>query len=254
MITKKNYLFSIVLILLFSATNLYSATYDLSGTWSYTLSGNWAQGDIGCNPGTAASGTCTIAQTGDTFTFAYTSGVVCDPAEACTFSGAVTGNAYTCSTTDIVDDEGGSVTSTIIFTAASVTSAAGSGNSLYTHPTGEWSCSWGSTISLTKPGEQPQPGQYILTVITSSSGAVTLDPPGGIYNAGTQVQLTAIPDLSESFSNWSGDLSGTDNPASITMDSDKSVQANFSSDSDDDDDNGGGGGGGGGCFISTMVE
>jgi hypothetical protein len=102
---------------------------------------------------------------------------------------------------------------------------------------------------------EPLTGQYILTVINSGSGAVTLDPPGWIYNAGTQVQLTATTDLSERFSNWSGDLSGTDNPAAITMDSDKSVQANFSSDSDDDDDdNGGDGGGGGGCFISTMVE
>jgi len=80
MITKINFLFSILLIVLFSATNLYSATYDLTGTWNYTLSGNWAQGDIGCSPGPAASGTCTITQTVDTFTFAYTSGVVCDPA------------------------------------------------------------------------------------------------------------------------------------------------------------------------------
>lgn len=250
MITKKNFLLGILLIVLFSATNLYSATFDLTGTWNYTLSGGWAQGDIGCNPGPAASGTCTITQTGDTFTFAYTSGVVCDPAEACTFSGAVAENAYSCSTTDIVDDEGGSVTSTIIFTAASATSAVGSGNSLYTHPTGDWACIWGNTISLTKPDEQPQPGQYILTVTTSGSGAVTLDPPGGIYNSGTQVQLTATPGLSEKFSGWSGDLSGTDNPGAITMDSDKSVQANFLSDSDDN----GGGGGGGGCFISTIVE
>ena len=54
------------------------------------------------------------------------------------------------------------------------------------------------------------------------------------------MQLTAIKGLSEKFSNWSGDLSGTDNPVIITMDSDKSVQANFLSDSDDNDgdDNG----------------
>jgi len=253
MITKKIFLFSILLIVMFSTTNLYSATYDLTGTWNYTLSGNWAQGDIGCNPGPAASGTCKITQTGDTFTFAFTSGVSCDPGEACTFSGAVTGNVYTCSTTDIVDSEGGSVTSTIVFTAGSATSGTGSGNSLYTHPTGEWSCSWGNTISLTKPSEQPQPGQYILTLIISGSGTVTLDPPGGIYNAGIQVQLTATPGLSESFNNWSGDLSGTDNPGSITMDSDKSVQLNFSGDSDDngDDDDGGGGGG---CFISVVNQ
>ena len=243
---KSKCLFGMLLIGLLSVTDLYSADYDLTGTWNYTLSGNWANGDIGCAPGPPASGTCTIEQTGDSFTFAYTSGVVCDPADACTFTGSVAGAAYSCSTTDIVDDEGGSVTSTILFTAASATSAAGSGNSLYTHPTGDWSCAWGSAISLTRLDNQPGPGQYVLTIVPSNSGAVTLDPPGNIYDPGTQVQLTAVPGPSVKFDNWKGDLSGTDNPAVITMDADKSVQAVFSDDSD------GGGGGGGGCFIAAM--
>lgn len=252
MILKKMILFGILLFVLFSTSNLFAADYDLTGTWNYTLSGNWANGDIGCDPGPDASGTCTITQTGDAFTFAFNSGVVCDPAESCTFTGAVAGSVYTCSTTDIVDDENGSVTSTIIFTAASAITASGSESSLYTHPSGAWSCNWGNSISLTRSDVQPKPGQYILTVTTTGSGTVTLDPSGGIYDAGTQVQLDAAPGASENFSSWSGDLSGSDNPATITMDADKSVQATFTSVSDNDVNNDSGGGGGGGCLIDIL--
>ena len=139
----------LVLAGLLLCSPVYAATYDLTGTWNYTLSDCWAYGGINCNPGPEASGTCVIVQTGDTFIFAFTSGIVCSPPESCTFSGTVVANVYTCSTTDIVDDENGSVTSTIMFTAASATSAAGTGTSRYTHPSGLWECNWGNTISLT---------------------------------------------------------------------------------------------------------
>ncbi len=58
---------------------------------------------------------------------------------------------------------------------------------------------------------------------------LTLDPAGGVYNEGTVVTITVNPDLGYKFSGWSGDLSGTDNPATITMDADKNVMANFTS-------------------------
>jgi hypothetical protein len=224
---KKLLSFSILVLAgLFFCVPVHSATYDLTGTWNYTLSGNWAEGDIGCSPGSPASGTCTIVQTGDVFTFAYTSGVVCDPAESCTFSGTVIGNTYTCSTTDIVDDEGGSVTSTILFTAASATTAVGSGNSLYTHPSGEWACTWGNTISLAKDDGTP-PIAYSLTINQTGNGTVTLDPSGGVYIAGTTVTLTAVPDEGWQFGSWSGDADGSQNPVEIIMDENKTVSAIF---------------------------
>ena len=71
------------------------------------------------------------------------------------------------------------------------------------------------------------PGQYILAYNVVGNGSVTLNPPGGIYNAGVVVQLTANPDSGWTFSGWSGDLSGSANPASITMDGYKSVTATF---------------------------
>lgn len=48
------------------------------------------------------------------------------------------------------------------------------------------------------------------------------------------VMLTAIPDTGWMFSNWSGALSGSLNPASLLMDSDKNVMANFVAETDGD--------------------
>ncbi len=72
------------------------------------------------------------------------------------------------------------------------------------------------------------PVQYTLTTNTVGNGSITLNPPGGVYDEGTVVTLTAAPDPGWQFDNWSGDLSGTANPATITMNSDKTVTANFS--------------------------
>ncbi len=69
--------------------------------------------------------------------------------------------------------------------------------------------------------------QHTLTVNTVGSGSVALDPPGGTYNTGTVVTLTATPSSGYQFSGWSGDLSGSTNPATITMDANKSVTATF---------------------------
>jgi len=74
---------------------------------------------------------------------------------------------------------------------------------------------------------QSQTTQYTLTVVDSGSGNVSLSPPGGNYDAGTIVTLTANASSGWIFQYWSGDLSGNENPVSITMDSDKNVTAVF---------------------------
>jgi len=74
----------------------------------------------------------------------------------------------------------------------------------------------------------PPPGpQYTLTVNVVGGGSVLLNPPGGTYNEDSDVELMAIPDLGWAFSAWSGDLSGSANPDTITMDGDKNVTATF---------------------------
>ena len=68
---------------------------------------------------------------------------------------------------------------------------------------------------------------HILSIYAEIGG--TTDPASKIYiyDHGTEVAITANPDTYYRFSEWSGDASGTNNPITITMDSDKSVTANF---------------------------
>jgi hypothetical protein len=72
-----------------------------------------------------------------------------------------------------------------------------------------------------------QQSNYTLTVNINGQGTVTLDPPGGTYAPGTSVQLTAGPALEWQFDRWSGDLSGSANPATIVMARNASVTAMF---------------------------
>ena len=69
--------------------------------------------------------------------------------------------------------------------------------------------------------------QYTLTVTIDGSGSVTKNPNQATYPYGTVVQLTATADTGWTFSSWSGDLSGSANPVSITMNGNKSVTAHF---------------------------
>jgi len=73
------------------------------------------------------------------------------------------------------------------------------------------------------------PGDYRLTVEIepTGSGSVTLDPPGPWYDEGTIVTLDPEASGGNNFAYWSGDLSGSNDPETITMDADKSVTAHF---------------------------
>jgi uncharacterized repeat protein (TIGR02543 family) len=73
------------------------------------------------------------------------------------------------------------------------------------------------------------PVQYTLTVNVTGSGSVTKNPDKAQYDSGEVVQLTAVPATGWVFSGWSGDLTGSTNPTSITMNGPKSVVANFTS-------------------------
>jgi xyloglucan-specific exo-beta-1,4-glucanase len=92
----------------------------------------------------------------------------------------------------------------------------------------------GSTRSVTVSGDMSVTATfteitYALSVFTagSGSGSISLSPMGGSYSSGTVVTLTANPSGDSSFTSWGGDLSGSSNPTTITMDSAKSVTANF---------------------------
>lgn len=80
-----------------------------------------------------------------------------------------------------------------------------------------------ATVAITVVA--PPPVQYSLVTSAGPGGTVS---SGGTYNAGTVVTVTATPDGTHDFAGWSGDAGGTSNPVSLLIDSNKTVQANFS--------------------------
>ena len=68
---------------------------------------------------------------------------------------------------------------------------------------------------------------FTLTTATAGSGSITVNPPGNSQPSGTSIMLTAVPAPGWQFSGWSGDLTGTTNPATITLDRNKSIAATF---------------------------
>lgn len=75
---------------------------------------------------------------------------------------------------------------------------------------------------------------YSLTtaVNPANSGTITASPApncaGGTYTQGTAVTLSAAPNTDYQFTSWSGGATGTSSSVVVTMNSDKSVTANFS--------------------------
>jgi uncharacterized delta-60 repeat protein len=71
-------------------------------------------------------------------------------------------------------------------------------------------------------------GQRTL-ILSATSGGTTEPPPGTYaYDQAMRITLKADPDDGFNLEGWSGDASGRYNPITVTMDSDKSIQANFS--------------------------
>ncbi|MGL1884987.1 MAG: T9SS type A sorting domain-containing protein [Reichenbachiella sp.] len=80
-------------------------------------------------------------------------------------------------------------------------------------------------------GTTPTPNQYTVSTSTNGSGSVS---GGGTYAAGTTIFLTASPNSGYTFNGWTGSASGSSNPLSVTVDSNKSISASFSATSSGD--------------------
>ena len=125
------------------------------------------------------------------------------------------------------------------FAVTPTTVSGGEGTQyLFTGWTGSGSGSYtGSNVSHTVMMNNPitetanWSTQYYLTAAEAPNegGDMTPAPPGGWHDSGSGVTVEATPNTASGyiFSDWSGDLTGTTNPTSITMDSPKSVTANF---------------------------
>lgn len=70
---------------------------------------------------------------------------------------------------------------------------------------------------------------YVLGV-TAENGSVARSPDKESYVPGEAVTIQVAASTGYRFVGWSGDLTGSDNPATITMDGNKSVTANFVAD------------------------
>ncbi len=72
-------------------------------------------------------------------------------------------------------------------------------------------------------------GQNTLTTVVVGNGTIDRNPDLTSYTCGDMVELTANPAPGWFFSSWSGDLTGSTNPATVTMDGPLTVTANFTS-------------------------
>ncbi len=70
-------------------------------------------------------------------------------------------------------------------------------------------------------------GEHTLSLSAASGGTTNPLPGTYIYDHAARMNISASPDDGYNFSEWSGDVSGTDRLISIIMDSDKSLKANF---------------------------
>jgi hypothetical protein len=69
---------------------------------------------------------------------------------------------------------------------------------------------------------------YALTTHTDGTGTGTITTnTSGPYACGTVVEVTANPGACSTFTGWAGDLTGSTNPTTITMDAAKDITATF---------------------------
>ena len=81
------------------------------------------------------------------------------------------------------------------------------------------------SCSKDSPVETPTPQiiKYTLSFSSGSGGSVSI--PGGSYETGSSVSVTATPDSEYVFINWSN--GSTQNPLSVTITSNQTLTANF---------------------------
>ena len=71
-------------------------------------------------------------------------------------------------------------------------------------------------------------GNTLRIAVNNASLGTTKPAPGTyVYSIGAEVHISAIPSTYSIFFNWSGSATGSTQPLSLTMDSDKSITANF---------------------------
>jgi hypothetical protein len=86
----------------------------------------------------------------------------------------------------------------------------------------------GATPTISSIFGATSAGQSALTILINGAGRVSQSPAGNVFSTSQTVMLTATPDAGQTFVNWSGDASGTQNPLSLSMSQSRVITANFS--------------------------
>ena len=68
---------------------------------------------------------------------------------------------------------------------------------------------------------------YFIEVRTAPPDGGSVNPLGGEFDKDSEVTFTAIPDNEYEFDKWTGGWFGTDNPITITVNSDMKTMAHF---------------------------
>jgi len=161
----------------------------------------------------------------------------------CTYSISPTSKSFTSSggtgSISVTSQSGCSWSASETASWISITSgSSGTGNGIVSYSVSANSSANSRTAIITVAGKSHTVTQAAtisyLTVNIDGSGVVELNPDGGTYDSGTEVELASTADPGWVFSDWSGDLISSDNPVTITMNSDKSITATFLEDSDND--------------------
>ena len=77
--------------------------------------------------------------------------------------------------------------------------------------------------------------EYVVSVSAGTGGSAS---GGGSYQQGTELTLSASPELGYSFNGWTGDLTSADNPLVLKASSNLSLTATFGPDLEDTDGDG----------------
>ena len=74
---------------------------------------------------------------------------------------------------------------------------------------------------------EPEIKKYTLSISTTPSEGGSVSPSTGTYDEGKSVQLTGTPSTGYVFKEWTGGVTGTTNPISVTMNTIKNVTGVF---------------------------
>jgi len=99
--------------------------------------------------------------------------------------------------------------------------------SIQTNDSGAYSVTVTNSAGSTSSAPATLSVNFSLLVFPGPGGSVSKNPNQSSYVPNSSVLLTATPDASFAFVGWSGDVSGSANPLTVLMDTNKSLIASF---------------------------